>query len=93
MSEKGDLPQDTDSLPPNYASSDVFTDSPPPVSIKITHLKHSNIDIDNHKTLQHQNKLEIITTTSKTIISKIISPIGSSEVQKLGPDIAPFRPW
>ena len=35
MSEKGDLPQDTDSLPPNYASSEVFTDSPPPVSIKI----------------------------------------------------------
>jgi len=28
-SEKGDLPHDTDSLPPHYASSD-FTDSPPP---------------------------------------------------------------
>ena len=31
-SEKGDLPQDTDSLPPHYATSEAFTDSPPPVS-------------------------------------------------------------
>ncbi|KAF2364521.1 hypothetical protein FHG87_004719 [Trinorchestia longiramus] len=29
-SEKGDLPQDTDSLPPNYASSEAYSDSPPP---------------------------------------------------------------
>jgi len=30
MSEKGDLPQDTESLPPHYASSEVYSDSPPP---------------------------------------------------------------
>jgi len=30
MSEKGDLHQDTDSLPPHYASSEVYSDSPPP---------------------------------------------------------------
>jgi len=29
-SEKGDLPQDNDSLPPHYASSEVYSDSPPP---------------------------------------------------------------
>jgi len=29
-SEKADLPHDTDSLPPHYASSEAFTDSPPP---------------------------------------------------------------
>ncbi|XP_018021495.1 uncharacterized protein LOC108677733 [Hyalella azteca] len=29
-SEKGDLPQDNESLPPNYASSEVYSDSPPP---------------------------------------------------------------
>jgi len=29
-SEKGDMQQDTDSLPPHYASSEVYSDSPPP---------------------------------------------------------------
>jgi len=29
-SEKGDLPHDTDSLPPHYATSEAYSDSPPP---------------------------------------------------------------
>ena len=33
MSEKGELPPDNLSLPPNYAPSETYTDSPPPVSV------------------------------------------------------------
>lgn len=37
MAEKGDVPADTVSLPPTYAPSEAYTESPPPVSSLFLH--------------------------------------------------------